>query len=150
MAIDKNDKWNGTYDPKKLEKDRIFISDIYSSKQYLREDETLAIDTLLKETKGVGLIRQILLKSNSTAYSIQIIIDNETIWDNTYAFFLANTADICDVSAYAAGGFQYLSIQNLLFQKDFLIRIRPTISIVWDIILIRYDIRKETMLKEYS
>jgi hypothetical protein len=143
------DNKNNIYDPKKLEKDRIFVSDVYSSKQYLREDKTLAVATLLKETKGVGLIRQILLKSDSTAYSIQIIIDNETVWDNTYAFFLANTADIVAVSAYAAGGFQYLSIQNLFFQKDFLIRIRPTTSIIWDVILIRYDIRKEILLKEY-
>ena len=137
------------YDPKKHERERLFVSEIYSSKQYLRIDKTIAIDTLLKETKGVGVINQILLRSDSTTYSIQVIIDNETIWDNTYAFFLANTTDIVGVSAYAAGGRNFLTLQNLFFQKDFLIRIRPIGSITWDIILIRYDIRDEKMLKEY-
>lgn len=144
-----NNNKDYAYDPKKHEKERIFVSEVYSSKQYLRIDKTIAADILLKETKGVGVINQILLRSDSTAYSIQVIIDNETIWDNTYAFFLANTADIVGVSAYAAGGKNFLTLQNLFFQKDFLIRIRPTASITWDLILIRYDIRNEKMLKEY-
>ncbi len=146
MAIDNK---NNIYDPIKREKERTFVSDIYSSKQYLRTDKTFSAPTLLKESKGVGIINQILLKTDSTAYSIQVIIDNETVWDNTYAFLLANTADIVGVSAYAAGAFHYLTLQNLFFQKDFLIRVRPTASIVWDVILIRYDIREEKMLKEF-
>jgi len=146
MGIDKKEN---IYTPEKQEKDRTFVSDIYSSKQYLQEAKTIATHKLLKQSKGVGIIKQILLKSNSTAYSIQVIIDNETIWDNTYAFFLLNTADIVDVSGYAAGGKQFLTLQNLYFQKDFQIRIRPNTSIVWDIILIRYDIRNETLLQEY-
>jgi hypothetical protein len=146
MAVNNNDY---VYDPDKREKDRVFVSHQYSTKQLIRQDETLAIDTLIKETKGVGDIEQILLKSDSIAYSLQVIIDNETIWEHPYAFFLANTADIVGVSAYAAGGFHYLSIQNLFFQKDFLIRIRPTESIVWDVILVKYNIRKETILKEF-
>ena len=146
MAVNNKDY---VYDPEKHEKDRVFVSHQYSTKQLLREDQTIAVDTLVKETKGVGDIEQILLKSDSVNYSIQVIIDNETIWENPYAFFLANTADIVGVSAYAAGGFNYLSIQNLFFQKDFLIRIRPTESIVWDVILVKYSIRKETILKEF-
>ncbi len=140
---------NYIYDPDKREKERMFVSNQYSTKQLIREDETIAVDTLIKETKGIGNIEQILLKTDSTAYSIQVIIDNEIIWENPYAFFLANTTDIVDISAYAAGAFHYLSIQNLLFQKDFLIRIRPTTSIVWDVILVKYNIRKETILKEF-
>jgi len=139
---------NNVYDPQKRERERTFVSDIYSSKQYLRIAETIASDEILKQSKGVGIIKQILLRSNSTAYSIQVIVDNETIWDNTYAFFLANTADIVGVSAYAAGGRDFLTLQDLYFQKDFQIRIRPTTSILWDVILIRYDIRDEIMLKE--
>ncbi len=146
MAVNNEDY---VYDPEKREKDRIFVSEVYSSKQLLRPSETVAVDTLVKETKGVGFIHQILLKTDSTAYSVQVIIDNETIWEHSYAFFLANTADIVGVSAYAAGGFNYLSLQNLFFQKDFLIRIRPLTSIVWDVILVRYDIRKEIRLKEF-
>lgn len=146
MAVN-NEK--NIYTPEKQEKDRIFVSDIYSSKQYLQEAKTIANHTLLKQSKGVGIIKQILLKSNSAAYSIQVIIDNDVVWEKNYAFFLLNTADIVDVSAYVAGGKQFLTLQNLYFQKDFQIRIRPTASILWDIILIRYDIRNETLLKEY-
>ena len=146
MAVNNKDY---IYDDEKREKDRVFVSEVYTTKQLLRVDQTIAVDTLIKETKGVGDIEQILLKSDSTAYSIQVIIDNETIWENTYAFFLANTADIVGVSAYAAGGFDYLSLQNLFFQKDFLIRIRPTESIVWNVILVKYNIRKEIRLKEF-
>ena len=142
---------NDIYDSQKRETERSFVSDIYSSKQYLRINKTFSVATLLKESKGVGVIKQILLKSNSTAYSIQVLIDNETIWDNTYAFLLVNTADIVGISAYAAGGFNFLTLQNLFFQKDFLIRISPTdaTNITWDVILVRYDIRDEKMLKEY-
>ena len=148
MAINNKDN---VYDPIKREKERSFVSDVYSSKQYLRIAKTFSVATLLKSSKGVGIINQILLRSNSTAYSIQVIIDNETIWDNTYAFFLAHTADIVGVSAYAAGGRDFLTLQNLFFQKDFLIRIRPTnaTNITWDVILVRYDIRDETILKEF-
>jgi len=146
MTVDKKEN---IYTPEKQEKDRLFVSDIYSSKQYLQEGKTIAAHTLLKQSKGVGIIKQILLKSNSTAYSIQVIIDNDVVWEKDYAFFLLNTADIVDVSAYAAGGKHFLSLQNLYFQKDFQIRIRPTASITWDIILIRYDIRDEILQKEY-
>ena len=146
MAVNNKDY---VYDDEKREKDRVFVSEVYTTKQLLRVNQTIAVDTLIKESKGVGDIEQILLKSDSTAYSIQVIIDNETIWENTYAFFLANTADIVGVSAYAAGGFDYLSLQNLFFQKDFLIRIRPTESIVWNVILVKYNIRKEIRLREF-
>ncbi len=146
MAVNNKDY---VYDDEKREKNRVFVSEVYTTKQLLRVDQTIAVDTLIKESKGVGDIEQILLKSDSTAYSVQVIIDNETIWENTYAFFLANTADIVGVSAYAAGGFDYLSLQNLFFQKDFLIRIRPTESIVWNVILVKYNIRKEIRLREF-
>ena len=146
MAVNNKDY---VYDDEKREKNRVFVSEVYTTKQLLRVNQTIAVDTLIKESKGVGDIEQILLKSDSTAYSVQVIIDNETIWENTYAFFLANTADIVGVSAYAAGGFDYLSLQNLFFQKDFLIRIRPTESIVWNVILVKYNIRKEIRLREF-
>jgi hypothetical protein len=131
------------YDPQLKERQRSFVSDTYSSKTLLRTAQTISTNTIIKETKGIGDIEQILLRSTGTTYRVQIIIDNEVVWNDSYAFFLAHTADIVGVSAYAAGGRDFLSIQNLFFQKDFQITIQPTGSILFDVVLVRYNIREE-------
>lgn len=135
------------YDPQQKERERSFISDVYSSKQLIRPAYTIASNTIVKQSKGVGDIEQILLISTGTTYRVHIIIDNETVWNNSYAFFLAYTADIVGVSAYAAGARDFLTLQNLFFQKDFQITIQPEGSILFDVILVRYNIRKELKTK---
>ena len=127
---------------------RSFVSDIYTSKVYVKEAKTIAASLMLKETKGAGMINQLLLKSDSTAYTLQIILDKTIVYDKIYAFFATNSEHIDNVSAYTAGGKYYLTLQDLAFQKSFSIRIHPTTSIVFDIVHIRYMIRDEIYITE--
>ena len=84
-----------------LENNKIYtlVSDIYTTRAYTAINKTIAAHTRFKESKGRGMINQILLKSNSQAYTFKALIDNEIAYDFTYAFFLANTADISNISA---------------------------------------------------
>ena len=127
---------------------RSFISDNYTSKVYVKEAKTIAVRITLKESKGAGMINQLLLKSDSNAYTLQIILDKTIVYDSLYAFFATNSEHIDNVSAYTAGGKYYLTIQDLAFQKNYSIKILPTTSIVFDVVYIRYMIRDETYITE--
>ena len=127
---------------------RTLVSDIYTTRAYTAINKTIAAQTRFKESKGMGMINQILLKSNSQAYTFKALIDNEIAYDFTYAFFLANTADISNISAYVAGGFNYLTIQDLFFQKSFQLSIHLSTSIIFSLLHVRYAIVDEVIIKE--
>jgi len=125
---------------------RIFVSDLLTTKIHLAEDKTVNGKYTVKESRGEGFINQILLKSPSNAYTIQILNDKTILYDKPYSFFFADTLNIDNVSAYLSGGFYYLSIQNIFFQKGFIVRIVSTASITLTMALIRYAIRDEVYL----
>jgi len=125
---------------------RSFVSDLLTTKVHLAEAKTVNGKYTVKESRGEGFINQILLKSPSNAYTIQILNDKTILYDKPYSFFFADTLNIDNVSAYLSGGFYYLSIQNIFFQKGFIVRIVSTASITLTMALIRYAIRDEVYL----
>jgi len=127
---------------------RTLVSDIYTTRVYTAQTKTISSATRFKESKGSGIVNQILLKSNSQAYTFKVLIDNEIAYNFTYAFFLANTADIGNISAYVAGGFNYLTIQDLFFQKSFQLSIHTSTSIIFSLLQVRYAIVDEVIIKE--
>ena len=122
---------------------RVFVSDLLTSKVHLAETKTINGKYTIKESKGEGIINQILLKSDSNAYTIQVLVDKNILYDKPFSFFFTDTLNIDNVSAYKTGAVYYLSIQNLAFQKGFLVRIVSTASITLNLAHIRYSIRDE-------
>jgi len=135
-------------DKEKKPEDRLLVSDIFTSKIYKKEDKTINGIYNIKESKGTGMINQILLKSDSNDYTIQIILDDSVIYYDPYSFLFTNSEHLDNISVYLAAGVYYLTIQNLFFQERFLIRIITDSSIIYDLIYIRYSIRNEINLAE--
>lgn len=131
-----------------IKKERALVSDIYSSRVYIAVNKTIAADTRFKESEGKGMINQILLRSNSTAYRLYVLIDNKVAYDFPYSFFASHTADIDNISAYTAGGIYYLTIQNLMFQKNFQLKIATSTSIIFSLLQVRYQIIDEIIKEE--
>lgn len=122
---------------------------IYTTKIYSKENETITDAWRFKESRGIGKIEQILLKTDSDQFRIYFTIDDDVNYENTYTFFSNNSKYLSGVSAYLDGGFYYLSIQDLLFQKHFTLRIQPlTPTITFELIQIKYIIRDEVYLIE--
>lgn len=129
---------------KKEEKeDRVLVSDVFSSKSMWIGDKTIDGSYVVLETKGTGLINQIMLKSNATTYTIQVIVDDSIIFTQTYTALSEVSDHIDNISLYTAGAFDYLTIQNLPFQESFQVRIITTTSTIFSLIWIRYAIRNE-------
>lgn len=122
---------------------RSFVSDLLSTKVHLVENKTVNGKYNIKESRGEGFINQILLKTNSNAYTIQVLVDKNILYDKPYSFFFTDTLNIDNVSAYLTGATYYLSFQNIFFQKSFIIRMVSTTSITLNFVLIRYSIRDE-------
>ncbi|KKL82918.1 hypothetical protein LCGC14_1979990 [marine sediment metagenome] len=122
---------------------RSFVSDLLTTKVHLTEGKTVDGKYTIKDSKGEGFINQILLKTSSNAYTVQVLIDKSITYDKPYSFFSTNSEHIDNVSAYLAAGIYYLSFQNLYFQKSFIIRIVSTTSITLTLALVRYGIRDE-------
>lgn len=129
-----------------IPKKRRFVSDLLTTKVHLAESKTVNGKYTIKNSKGGGIINQILLKSDSNAYTIQVLIDKNILYDKPYSFFFTDTLNIDNVSAYLTGATYYLSIQNLNFQKSFLIRMVSTTSITLNFALVRYSIRDEVYI----
>ena len=129
-----------------MENDKIirsFVSDLLTTKVHLAESKTVNGKYTIKESKGEGFINQILLKTDSNAYTVQVLVDKNILYDKPYSFFFTDTLNIDNVSAYLTGAVYYLSIQNLSFQKSFIVRIVSTASITLNIAYIRYGVRNE-------
>jgi len=122
---------------------RVFVSDLLTSKVHLVETKTVNGKYTIKESKGEGIINQILLKSDSNAYTIQVLVDKNILYDKPFSWFFTDTLNIDNVSAYLTGAVYYLSIQNLAFQKSFLVRMVSTASMTLNFAHIRYSIRDE-------
>jgi len=125
---------------------RSFVSDLLTTKVHLAEAKTVNGKYTIKESKGEGFVNQILLKTVSNAYNVQILVDKHILYDKPYSWFFADTLNIDNVSAYLAGGSYYLSFQNLWFQKNFIVRMVSTASITLTFALIRYGIRDEVYI----
>ncbi|KKL47976.1 hypothetical protein LCGC14_2330180 [marine sediment metagenome] len=128
--------------------DRVLVSDVFTSKVYKRETKTVNGRFRLKDSLGIGIINQILLKGDGNDYTIQVIIDDAIMYNDPYSFFFTNSEHIDNVSAYLAAGVYYLTLQNISFQKSLIVRIITTTSIIFNLMLIRYAIRNEISQSE--
>jgi len=128
---------------KEKKEDRVLVSDIFTSKIFKRESKTINGDYVLKDSKGTGMINQILLKSATNTYTIQIIADDNIIYNEPFSFLSTNSEHLDNVSAYLAAGVYYLTIQNLFFQESFRVRLITSASTVFSLLYIRYAIRNE-------
>ena len=122
---------------------RSLVSDMFSTKVHLEEAQSLTGTHRIKESKGTGILEQIILRSNNLNYTFQVIIDDDEIYNKPLQFFLTHTAIIDNISAYLAGGIYYLIVQNLYFQQNYSIRVICTGTVIFSVIMIRQCIRNE-------
>jgi len=116
----------------------------YTIKTNVIDSKTLNSERFeFMDTVGEGMINQILIQSDTTAYSIRILIDDELFYDRAYSYFNTNSEYLENTSAFLDAGIYHLSLRNLSFQKKFQIIITSTSSVVYSQIYIKYEIRKE-------
>jgi len=130
---------------KKLDRD----DNLFTSKTYYKTNKTITSSWRVKESKGTGVIDQILLKSESNQFHVYFLLDDDVNYDHDYTFLYNNSQELHSVSAYKEGAYYILSLRNLNFQDKFSLRLTPLVSsITFDVILINYSIRNEIFISE--
>lgn len=141
-------------DEKKLEDflNKIYINgipirNVYTTKS--RKEASQTVDTEDHEVlnvRGFGTIDQLLIKSNSTSFSVQVFLDDELYLDETYTYLHNNQDYLNNVTAMLVGTTYYVILKNMNFQRSAFIKVNTTDSVTFSEILAIYNIREETLL----
>ncbi|KKN90798.1 hypothetical protein LCGC14_0223810 [marine sediment metagenome] len=119
------------------------IEDIYTTRTVIKTEETITAFYEIARAGGKGLINQILYKTDSNDYTVQIFLDNYTLFDRDYSYFYDYSSILENISAYDLAGYYYLSIRTLNFLEKFIINVVPNSSITFNEIHVKYTIRDE-------
>ena len=77
-----------------------------------------------------------------------MIVDANILHNNKpYSFYNALSRDTTSISAYTAGGKYYLTLRDIKYSNRFQIEIRTTTSIVFDNLLVQYDVREGKVVR---
>ncbi len=119
------------------------LEDLYTTRTVIKTEETIASFYEIVRTGGKGMINQILYKTDSNDYTVQIFLDNYALFDKDYSYFSDYSAILENMSAYDLDGYYYLSIRTLNFLEKFIINVIPNSSITFNEIFVKYTIRDE-------
>ena len=122
---------------------------LFTSKIYYKTNKTISSSWRAKESRGTGVIDQILLKTLSNDFHVYFLLDDDVNYDHDYDFLYNNSQELHSVSAYKEGDYYVLSLRNMAFQKKFSLRLTPLAGeMTFSIVLIRYNIRNEVFISE--
>lgn len=129
----------------KAETDSAKVSNtIFPTKTVTESNRTINSQLILKNTRGAGVINQLLLISESDNYTLHIMIDEYTVFREPYSYFLKISKHLKnDIEAIIIDKKYCLTIPNLQFKKRFKIQIIPTGSVCFNEIMLKYDIKDE-------
>lgn len=135
---------------KKLEiitNEGILVRDVYTTK--VRKVTSQAVNTtsyeFLKIKDGMGIIRELFIDSNSTSFSLYMMVDDQIVHDETFTFFDDDDANLDNVFTSTTSDNQ-LVIRDIYFKKNVFIKLTTTASVTFSTIYARMDLRGEELI----
>ena len=116
---------------------------IFATKSVTESNRTVNGRFMIKETRGIGIISQLLLISESDNYILDIMIDDYNVYHKPYSYFFDNSKHLNDITATIVNKKYYLTMPNLQFKKKFRIQIITKNSTLFNEIMLRYEIKDE-------
>lgn len=91
---------------------------------------------------GSGLLRQLLIKANSSSFSFDIYLDNGVLYQGTWSDLNSHSEEYIDLAAFhdTDNGVYIISIAEQPFAKGIETRIVPHTSITFSTILLKLEL----------
>lgn len=124
---------------KRIDANGIRSYENYTSKVEI-EKEVNVNSTIKRFLKiaSVGYLEQVLIISDSTAFTVRVKMDDETFFDDTYTWLNTYSNYINEMSAFDVSSVYYVSLRNFNFRRNFSVELITTDDVTFTLLYAKY------------